>query len=184
MSIKIGDFVAVIDDILKGKVVKIEKNTITFKDNEGFLFEFLAKELVVIKENQANLSKFLDINNNEFTEKLQSSVKKKKSLFKTDAKDKTPIMEVDLHINKLVKHTKNMDNYDMLTIQLNTAKHKLEFAIKKRISKVVFIHGVGEGVLKMELENLLKKYPVKWYDASYQKYGLGATEIYIFQNKN
>jgi dsDNA-specific endonuclease/ATPase MutS2 len=75
-----------------------------------------------------------------------------------------------------------MDNYDMLNLQLDTAKRKVEFAIQKRVSKIVFIHGVGEGVLKSELQSLLNKYPVKHYDASYKKYGLGATEVYIFQN--
>jgi dsDNA-specific endonuclease/ATPase MutS2 len=47
---------------------------------------------------------------------------------------------------------------------------------------MVFIHGKGEGVLKLELEYLLKRYNVKFYDANYQKYGLGATEVYIYQN--
>lgn len=184
MSIVKGDKVAVIDDVLKGTVVKVTKSKVTFKDNEGFLFDFSPNELVVIRHNQADLSKFININNEEFNQKLQNLTKKKKSLFKTDSKDKIPVMEVDLHINRLVKSTKNMDNFDMLTLQLNTAKYKIEFAIKKRISKVVFIHGVGEGVLKIELENLLKKYPVKWYPASFQKYGLGATEVYIFQNNS
>ena len=91
-------------------------------------------------------------------------------------------MEVDLHINQLTKSLKGMDNYDMLNLQLDTAKRKVEFAIQKRVSKIVFIHGVGEGVLKSELQSLLNKYPVKHYDASYKKYGLGATEVYIFQN--
>jgi len=53
----------------------------------------------------------------------------------------------------------------------------------KRIQKIVFIHGVGEGVLKIELEYLFARYNnVKYYDANYQKYGLGATEVYILQN--
>ena len=51
-----------------------------------------------------------------------------------------------------------------------------------RISKVVFIHGVGEGVLKSELHYLFSRYPVRFYDASFKKYGLGATEVYIYQN--
>ncbi len=83
---------------------------------------------------------------------------------------------------KLTKSLKGMDNYDMLNLQLDTAKRKVEFAIQKRVSKIVFIHGVGEGVLKSELQSLLNKYPVKHYDASYKKYGLGATEVYFFQN--
>ena len=47
---------------------------------------------------------------------------------------------------------------------------------------MVFIHGKGEGVLKLELEFLFKNYNVKWYEASFKKYGLGATEVYIYQN--
>ena len=92
-------------------------------------------------------------------------------------------MEVDLHINQLVKNPKGMGNYEILNLQLETAKRQLEFAMSKRIQKVVFIHGVGEGVLKEELRYLFNKYDsVKHYDADYQKYGLGATEVYIYQN--
>jgi len=92
-------------------------------------------------------------------------------------------MEVDLHIHHLTKSNKGMSNYDMLNIQIETAKRQLEFAMRKRIQKVVFIHGVGEGVLKEELKYLFGRYDnVKYYDADYQKYGLGATEVYIFQN--
>jgi len=94
-------------------------------------------------------------------------------------------MEVDLHIHQLTSSSKRMNNHDMLTLQLDTAKHKLEFAIRNKIQKIVFIHGVGEGVLKLELEYLFKKYDqVTFYDADYQKYGLGATEVYIYQNVN
>lgn len=92
-------------------------------------------------------------------------------------------MEVDLHIHHLVKSSKGMTNHDMLTLQLDTARRQLEFAIKNRIQKIVFIHGVGEGVLKTELDYLFGRYNnVKFYDANYQKYGLGATEVYIYQN--
>ena len=95
-------------------------------------------------------------------------------------------MEVDLHAEKLLKSTKGMDNYDVLSLQLQTAKHKLEYCIAKRISKLVLIHGVGEGVLKTELlYYLLNNYPVKYYDASYQKvWPVGATEVYVYQNAN
>ena len=75
-----------------------------------------------------------------------------------------------------------MDNFEMLSLQLETAKRKIEYAISKRISKIIFIHGVGEGVLKSELHYLFGRYPVRFYDASYKKYGLGATEVYIYQN--
>ena len=70
----------------------------------------------------------------------------------------------------------------MLTLQLETARRQLEFAIAQRIQRVVFIHGVGEGVLRTELEFLLGRYSnVTFYDAEYAKYGVGATEVYIYQ---
>ncbi|MNS20666.1 Endonuclease MutS2 [compost metagenome] len=78
-----------------------------------------------------------------------------------------------------------MSNYDILTLQTETAKRHIEFAIKNRIPKIVFIHGVGEGVLKSELDFLLGRYDeIVFQDADYQKYGLGATEVYIKQNPN
>ena len=76
-----------------------------------------------------------------------------------------------------------MSNYDILTLQTETAKRHIEFAIKNRIPKIVFIHGVGEGILKAELDFLLGRYEnIAFQNANYQKYGFGATEIYIKQN--
>ena len=55
--------------------------------------------------------------------------------------------------------------------------------MQKRIQRIVFIHGVGEGVLKAELDFMFGRYDnIKFYDADYSKYGLGATEVYILQN--
>jgi dsDNA-specific endonuclease/ATPase MutS2 len=183
MKFNINDKVAVIDDVFKGRVISVSENNIQIETEDGFTFNFLPSELVVIKENQKELSKFSDIANEYLLEKIEASSQKKQPKYKSNLKpDKLPPMEVDLHIQNLTTTTRGLDNYDMLTMQLETAKRKLEFAIKNRIPRVVFIHGVGEGVLKSELEFLFKKYPVEWYEASFQKYGLGATEVYIYQN--
>ncbi len=151
------------------------------KDIDGMVYGFSRSELVKIKEDQSELSKYLDINNPLLKEKSQEQKKKKISFKK--AKNEV-VMEVDLHVEKLVKSTRGMDNYDILSLQIETAERKVEYCIRKNIQKLVFIHGVGEGVLKTELQYLLNKFPVKYYDASYQKYGLGATEVYIYQNRN
>lgn len=179
MCLEIGNKVAVLDDVLKGKVIHINGDEISVETTDGMIFKFNSSELVKVAIEQHELSKYSDINNSLLKEKISQNPPKK-SLFKKEKKE--VILEVDLHINKLVKSTRNMDNYDILNIQLDTAKNKVEFAISKRISKIVFIHGVGEGVLKSELQRLLNKYPIKYYDASYKKYGLGATEVYVFQN--
>ncbi len=180
----IGDTVAVIDDVIKGKVIAIHPDKIVLETSDGFSFEFLPNELVVIKENQSELSKYSDVKNENLLEKISDTPSKGNTIkFKSDARqEKLPPMEVDLHIHQLTSSTRGMDTYDILNLQVDMAKHKLEFAIRNRIPKVVFIHGVGVGVLKPELEFLFKKYKVEWYAASFKKYGLGATEVYIYQN--
>jgi dsDNA-specific endonuclease/ATPase MutS2 len=178
-GLEIGNKVAVLDDVLKGEVTAISKDFVSIRSSDGMIFKFNERELVKIETEQHELAKFSDINNDFLKEKIEQ-FKPKNKLFKKQNKE--VVMEVDLHINQLIKSVKGLDNYDMLNLQLDTAKAKVEFAIQKRISKIVFIHGVGEGVLKSELQSLLNKYHVKHYDASYKKYGLGATEVYIFQN--
>lgn len=181
MRFQIGNKVAVLDDVIKGVVKSINADTIIVTGNDGMEYQFHPSELVQIGKEQHELSRYIDINNKLLKEKAKESTPRKTNFKKIKNE---VIMEVDLHINKLVKSTKGLDNYDMLSLQLDTAKQKVEYCIRKKISKIVFIHGVGEGVLKTELETLLSRYPVSYYDASYQKYGLGATEVYVYQNPN
>ncbi len=179
---KIGDRVSVLDDAISGIVLEINKNNISIATDDGFEMEFDKSELIIMNE---TLSK------NEFIPQNMSQIlsekdEKKKTKLKTvRAKDRMqPPMEVDLHIHQLVPKSKGMNNYEMLNIQIDTAKRQLDFAVKKRIQRVVFIHGVGAGVLRAELEYLFRQYEnLQYNDADFQKYGRGATEVYIFQNK-
>ncbi|MBA6156656.1 Smr/MutS family protein [Tenacibaculum sp. S7007] len=182
MCLEIGNKVAVLDADIRGIIINIEKEVFFVKDLDGMVYGFSRSELVRIEEDQNVLSKYLDINNSLLKEKMHPKEKKKKTVFVKDKKE--VVMEVDLHAEKLVKSTRGLDNYDILNLQISTAKAKLEYCVRKKISKIVFIHGVGEGVLKTELQFLFNNYPVKYYDASYQKYGAGATEVYIYQNAN
>ncbi|MEN1784775.1 MAG: Smr/MutS family protein [Bacteroidota bacterium] len=174
---KIGDQVAVLDEDLQGIVTAIEGNTVTLVTVEGFPMKYDHTDLVKIAND-------IQVSNYEaYQVKRDKEVPRKKKVTTRRPKARhEPKLEVDLHIQQLTTTTTGMTNFDMLNLQLDTAKRQLEFAIRKRIPKIVFIHGVGEGVLKEELYYLLKRYPVRFYDANYQKYGLGATEVYIFQN--
>ena len=174
MRFQIGNIVRVIDEAIEGEIINISAQAITIRTIDDFDFEFQPHEIVVIKENQKELSKFSDINNPLLQEKLKEGTTKK-SVFKRDKNE--VILEVDLHIEQLVLSTRNLDTFDILNYQLRHAKGKLEWAIAKRISKIIFIHGVGDGILKKELLGLLKRYPVRFTNASFKKYGYGATEV-------
>lgn len=118
----------------------------------------------------------------ERVKREKETPKRKRSVGLKPKERQAPKMEVDLHIHQLVRNHANMAKHDILNLQLDTAKRQLDFAIAKKIQKVVFIHGVGEGVLREELHYLFRRYEhVDYYDADYQKYGIGATEVYIRQ---
>jgi dsDNA-specific endonuclease/ATPase MutS2 len=175
---QVGDKVSVLDDAIDGVIKKINGDTITIETTDGFLLTFKTNELIKIS---ATIEMSLNFNKTEVIKVKEVSKpnyinKEKKS------KKEVPVPEFDLHIEKLVKNYKSMSNYDILTLQTETAKRHIDFAIRNRIPKIVLIHGVGEGVLKSELDFMLGRYEnITFHDANYQKYGLGATEVYFKQ---
>lgn len=183
MNFKVGDSVLVMDEEISGVVTKISENIVSIETKDGFVLDFSPNELLKINPKHSLKSELFSGHsmNSVISEKEQPI---RKNSPKIKPKDRNqPTMEVDLHIHQLTTNDKRMSNHEMLNLQLDTAKRQLEFAIRNRIQKIVFIHGVGEGVLKIELEYLFRRYDnVKYYAADYQKYGLGATEVYVFQN--
>lgn len=178
-----GDKVAVLDDAIEGEVIQVKGNQIMIQTNEDFLLTYTRDELVIIEEDTSQEW----FTNQKISKALSEKAEKSKRSFKKEKKSKKEgfVLEVDLHIEKLVPSSKGLSNFDILNIQMDTAKGQLEFAIRNRMQRMVFIHGVGEGVLKSELEFLLSRYPeISFQEASFQKYGFGATEVFIKQNPN
>lgn len=182
--LKKGDKVLVLDEDQQGVVQKVETGRITIETPEGFLLFYQEKELLKVDNLEQKIIEKASTKGSIIASQEQKVGPVKRSFVKEKrSKNKDFIMEVDLHIEKLTKNYARMEKYDMLTLQLDTARGQLEWAIANRIPRIVFIHGVGEGVLKTELEYLFSRYPeVVAEDANYQKYGLGATQIYIKQN--
>lgn len=176
---KKGDTVSAIDEDLTGVVEEIKGDQVWVLV-DGLELQFQKSELVIVKPFHDVIFDTQDFEN---VLKEKQSTKPRGRMTKRKNKDKT-IVEIDLHIHELTSSTKDMSNFDMLTLQIEVAEQRLEHAIANRIPKLVFIHGVGEGVLRMELETLFRRYQqVSFYDADYRKYGVGATEVYIYQAK-
>ncbi len=93
------------------------------------------------------------------------------------------IAEVDLHIGELVDDFSSRSNIEMLNIQLSYFNKCLESSLVNNYTKIIFIHGVGNGILKSEIRKTLNAYEfIEYFDAPINKYGVGATEIKIHQN--
>lgn len=177
--IKIGDKVSVLDDAIDGVVTAVNGKTITIDTTDGFELDFQENELIVIGNRELSIN----FNKNEIVSQKEIA---KPNYINREKKSKkeVPVPDFDLHIEKLVKNHKSLSNHEILTIQTETAKRHIDFAIRNRIPKIVLIHGVGEGILKAELDFLLGRYDsITFQEANYQKYGQGATEVYFKQNK-
>ncbi len=171
-SFKPGDFVTFIDDVISGRIITITKDQITIESKEGFIYHCQPEE-IIHRKGLDHLIDESEIRKEEELEKPKRSVR--------NSKEKS-FVEIDLHIHNLIDSTQGMTNYDILTVQINKARQMLKYAMENNIRSVIFIHGIGEGVLKKKLIKMLQKYPVEISEADFHKYGLGATEAYIFQN--
>ncbi len=121
MKIKIGDTVETIDDAICGVVTKILGSTISLEDTDGFEFQFEAKELIHSNSDTSIEQALYDSD----IEAIKREKETKKRTFTPAVKPKerhAPKFEVDLHIHHLTKSSKGMSNYEMLNLQLDTAR--------------------------------------------------------------
>ena len=184
MTFNIGDQVSVLDEAINGVVVSVKNKEVGIETEDGFMMTFFVNELIKTHKTN-NLLNTIKSVNRDLIDKEKASLKPRSFVKVRKDKHEIAAPEFDLHIEKLIKNHRGLSNYDILTLQTETAKRHIEFAIRNRIPKIVFIHGVGEGVLKAELDFLLGRYETIFFqDANYQKYGLGATEVFIKQNNN
>ncbi|MGC8864285.1 MAG: DUF2027 domain-containing protein [Bacteroidales bacterium] len=87
---------------------------------------------------------------------------------------------VDLHAEAILEDHRNVPPEELLNLQLAYFTRCMEAAIVDNYYKVIFIHGVGNGVLKKTLVERLREYPnVIWQQAPFAKYGMGALEVII-----
>ena len=137
-NFSIGDKVSALDEDMNGVVAGFTSDGITVATDDGFVVNFTERELIKITDNsdfQKEMGRFNtdSILQQKEIPKARSFVKEKK------LKGEIPPPEFDLHIEKLVKNSRGLSNYDILTIQSETAQRHIEFAIRNRIPKIIFI---------------------------------------------
>jgi hypothetical protein len=124
----------------------------------------------------------LDALHQKFSKKdIQDSLSSKRS---KEAQEKSTARsysasEIDLHIEELTNEIAGLSNGEMLNMQLQYFRKKLDEAIMQKSLRIVFIHGVGNGKLKTAIRQELSSHGFKYTDASYERYGGGATEVML-----
>lgn len=191
---KPGDRVSFLNDVGGGVISSIEDDVAMVESEDGFDIPYPLEELVLVKsrEEQEKAYKLSDSVVDGFVEKriLSGEEKKKEDEFERKFRHLPPIrrkediLEVDLHIHQLIDDERGLEPFQMIEIQMKHFERMMESAIRDRKTRVVFIHGKGQGVLKNEIRKALEFYPqCSYQDAPFHTYGYhGATEVIIHQN--
>ncbi len=150
-----------------------------YKEND--FFDENAILFPVITES-ALLNELNSMTDKELKQALKEKEQPKNKVEYSSRKEKDKvILEVDLHIHELLDDFRGLSNSEILEVQMDKFKSKLEEAKKAKIKKTVFIHGVGNGTLKHEIRRELDKNSklLSYQDASFKEYGYGATMVYL-----
>lgn len=90
-----------------------------------------------------------------------------------------PAEIIDLHASAM--NIENLNADSILKMQMDYFLNQLELAIAYEMKRIIFIHGLGNGVLKnlilMNLKN--RKEKLQWMVADERQFGQGAIEIVI-----
>lgn len=162
---------------------KIKINVVRFYKLHSFVandyFDDLAMMVDIVTEKESQ--KLAEISPEEIKKAMfqkEEATARPRIVKRPQAPD---VIEVDLHINELLDTTTGLSNADMLQVQLDKFHAIIEENKNRKGQKIVFIHGKGEGVLRKEIEKLLKTRYKSYYfqDASFREYGFGATMVTI-----
>lgn len=95
-------------------------------------------------------------------------------------------VEVDLHAGALLDNLNGLSKADILNYQVDRFRKVMDENLRYPGTKLIFIHGKGEGVLRQaimkELNHRYKGHDVA--DASFREYGFGATQVTIRKQKS
>lgn len=171
MGYFIGQKIVFLHEEGGGVVISIEANgRIKIEDEDGFSRICLKSEIApVFGEHEIN--DFVI----EESDLLNHSSRSKKN------KDHFERWEIDLHIEELVDSHYGWTNGQILDHQMRCFRQFLSKARSNKVRRVVAIHGVGEGVLRHELREWLKRQSdLEFLDADYREYGQGATQVNLY----
>ena len=194
-KVKVGDRVKFLNDVGEGLVIKVGTSTAVVEDESGFDNEYNLADLLPVGgkleeeerygNNLPDMSEVLDRDiSEEKQKKLQEvfDIKYANSIA-TNQMRRGEFMEVDLHFHELVEDMSGLKDRTKLDIQLNHFERMIRIAAEQRIRKVIFIHGVGQGVLRHQIRSRLEMYypECSVRDANPREYGSGATEVLLGQ---
>lgn len=169
MKFSIGERVSILNETGTYTILNIAETFVEVEDEHGFDQKV---PLSLIVKTKAVVSGNIVIKDEDETNR--SNAKKGLDL----------IPSIDLHFESLLDEDDRYSSYDKLNLQIKRFREFINLNLAKRKTKVLVIHGVGEGRLKGELAALLyKSEGYLMHDANFSQNGVGASYIEITISK-
>lgn len=92
-----------------------------------------------------------------------------------------PIEQVGLEAERILPNATGMTPHEILLYQLKNFRRELDKRLERKGSKVVFVHGAGQGILHQLIINSIEQdYPmVEYRDVTFDNFPMGAIEVTI-----
>tara|TARA_B100000497_G_scaffold116321_1_gene140599 strand:- start:488 stop:997 length:510 start_codon:yes stop_codon:yes gene_type:complete len=169
MEYKKGDKVRFKDAAGIAVVSRIVGNIIYIEDDAGFEHEYQSHELLPFQTMEVDYVPIKDKKHNTIILPAQQANR----------------LTIDLHSHVLLENTHGMTKYEILNYQLDKALETVKEAKRRKVNKVLIIHGIGTGRLKDEIHHMLSKMgKLNYYFADFADGGYGATEVEILVSKH
>ena len=194
-SFQTGQRVKFLNDVGSAIVVRVEGSTVVVEDEDGFERSVSAAELMAAPDPEVEARQYGDtipdvaqLLAQEVGEKRMRELQKDfevryQHAQATNMARRDAHMEVDLHIHELVDDQRGLPDRAKLAIQMDHFDRMMDIAKCEKLRRIVFIHGVGQGVLRHQIRTTLEQHhpDCTYREGDPRKYGSGATEVWLGQ---
>ena len=155
-NLKIGDKVKFLKSNDFGTIVNIiSERKIQVEDSSLFLTVVNVKDIVKFDDHTDTVQAYGDV--------MFSKESKENTSAKKMSRQNLNEVKIDLHIENLSNDFLAMTNFEIVQIQLKKCEDALIKAINSNAQKLIIVHGIGEGVLKKEVHNLLSRFELRYF---------------------
>lgn len=192
---KVGDLVKFLNDVGTATVLRVEGNVVIVEDEDGFERSVERAELMDAGDRDQDEKKYgnklpdvaqlltQEVGERRMKELQRDFEVRYQNAQATSMSRRDAHMEVDLHIHELVDDQRGLADGAKLAIQMAHFDRMMDIAKREKLRRIVFIHGVGQGVLRHQIRTALDQHhpDCNYREGDPRRYGSGATEVWLGQ---
>ena len=183
---KVGDLVKFLNDVGTATVLRVEGNVVIVEDEDGFERSVERAELMDAGDRDQDEKKYgnklpdvarlltQEVGKRRMKELQRDFEVRYQHAQATSMSRRDAHMEVDLHIHELVDDQRGLADGAKLAIQMAHFDRMMDIAKREKLRRIVFIHGVGQGVLRHQIRTALDQHHP---DCNYREGDRGGTVL-------